>query len=68
MQDPSAQATHRAICDMVGGSGGSGAPPDAARALLATEALLAGEGRVSQEWAEVWQATWRRQLAAGEWA
>lgn len=36
---------------------------DAARALLETESLLNGEGRLSEEWRDVWQAPWRRCVA-----
>lgn len=37
---------------------------DAARGLLEAERLLSEHGRVTQEWADVWQSLWRRQVAS----
>ena len=34
----------------------------AGRALLTAEQLLQEEGRLSEEWTDVWQLPWRRQV------
>lgn len=36
----------------------------AGRALLTAEQLLGSEGRLSEEWADVWQLPWRRCVRA----
>lgn len=47
---------HLAICEAIqGGSAG-----DLGRALLSAEQLLAKEGRLSEEWLDVWQLPWSR--------
>ena len=55
-QEPTALQQHLAIHEalVAGGAAGAG------RALLTAEQLLGEEGRLSVEWADVWQLPWRR--------
>lgn len=63
-QGEEALRQHLAICETLTRSSFG---RDAAVAVLETERLLAGEGRVSEEWRDVWQAPWRRWVAT-RWA
>ena len=60
LQGPEALQQHLAIHEALQ----SGAAADAGRALLTAEQLLVEAGRVTGEWADVWQLPWRRAVAA----
>lgn len=56
MQERTALQQHLAIHEALQTSSAA----DAGRALLTAEQLLVAEGRLSEEWGDVWQAPWRR--------
>ncbi|KAL4423903.1 hypothetical protein ABPG75_001204 [Micractinium tetrahymenae] len=56
---PEALQQHLAICE----AAQSGNVADMGRALLSAEQLLAGEGRLSEEWRDVWQLPWSRAVS-----
>lgn len=56
VQGPEALQQHLAICE----AAQSGNLADMGRALLSVEQLLAAEGRLPEEWLDVWQLPWSR--------
>lgn len=61
VQGPEALQQHLAICE----AAQSGNLADMGRALLSVEQLLAGEGRLPEEWLDVWQLPWSRWANSG---
>ncbi|KAL4434797.1 hypothetical protein ABPG77_005324 [Micractinium sp. CCAP 211/92] len=57
---PEALQQHLAICE----AAQSGNLADMGRALLSAEQLLAGEGRLTEEWLDVWQLPWSRAVSS----
>ena len=58
LQEPNALQQHLAISEALQQAQAA----EVGRALLSAELMLEGEGRLSEQWIDVWQLPWRRSV------